>query len=63
MAQDEYRCDLCGATFGSQAELNEHNRKEHARYMCEFCGTIFGSEDDLEQHYREKHPNQLINPR
>jgi len=38
MAQDQYRCGECGATFGSKAcgavvtserELEEHNREMH----------------------------------
>lgn len=29
MADDQYECDMCGATFDSQAELEEHNQEEH----------------------------------
>lgn len=30
MAQ-QYKCPICGATFGSQSELDEHAKKEHAK--------------------------------
>lgn len=26
---DEYECDLCGASFDSRDELDEHNQEEH----------------------------------
>jgi uncharacterized C2H2 Zn-finger protein len=29
MAQDSYKCEACGATFNSQADLDRHNDKEH----------------------------------
>ncbi len=29
MPDDQYECNMCGATFDSQEELEEHNRKEH----------------------------------
>lgn len=32
MAQD-YTCSMCGATFGSQAELDRHNQEQHAEEM------------------------------
>lgn len=28
---DEYECDMCGATFDDQAELEEHAREEHGK--------------------------------
>ena len=33
MADDEYECDMCGATFDTQEELQEHNREEHDQEM------------------------------
>ena len=33
MADDEYECDMCGATFDSQEELEEHAREEHGKEM------------------------------
>ena len=56
MAQDQYRCEDCGATFNSKAELEQHNRTMHARYTCESCGATFNSESELEAHNRQAHP-------
>lgn len=30
---DELECDMCGATFDTQEELQEHNREEHDQEM------------------------------
>lgn len=30
---DEYECDMCGATFDSQEELDQHNQEEHSEEM------------------------------
>lgn len=30
---DEYECDMCGATFDDQEELEEHAREEHDKEM------------------------------
>lgn len=29
MAQDQYECGMCGATFDTEEELREHNQEEH----------------------------------
>lgn len=63
MAQDEYRCQECGATFGTNAALEEHNRIFHSRYTCEVCGAVVTSERDLAQHNREMHPELDKTPR
>jgi len=63
MAQEQYRCEECGATFGSKAGLEEHNRMLHSRYTCEACGEVFTSERDLEEHNRQQHPEMQKNPR
>jgi DNA-directed RNA polymerase subunit RPC12/RpoP len=63
MAQDQYRCGECGATFSSKAGLEEHNRMTHSRYTCEACGAILTSERDLEEHNREVHPEMEKNRR
>lgn len=26
---DDYQCDMCGASFDSQEELEQHNQEEH----------------------------------
>jgi transposase-like protein len=56
MAQDQYKCNECGATFNSKAELEQHNRTVHSRYTCEACGQTFTSESELEAHNRQMHP-------
>jgi len=30
---DEYECDVCGASFHDQEELEEHAREEHGQEM------------------------------
>lgn len=30
---DEYECDMCGATFDTEEQLQEHNQEEHADEM------------------------------
>jgi transposase-like protein len=56
MAQNQYKCEECGATFNSQAELEKHNRTMHSRFTCEACGQMFNSEAELEAHNRQMHP-------
>jgi DNA-directed RNA polymerase subunit RPC12/RpoP len=63
MAQDEYRCAECGATFSTQAELAEHNRRVYSRYTCEDCGAVLTSERELEEHNRQLHPELQRTPR
>ncbi|KCZ71540.1 hypothetical protein ANME2D_02273 [Candidatus Methanoperedens nitroreducens] len=31
MAPEQYKCQMCGATFGSEPELKEHAEKEHKK--------------------------------
>ena len=56
MAQNQYKCEECGATFNSQAELETHNRTMHSRFTCEACGQTFNSQAELEDHNRKMHP-------
>ena len=63
MTQEQYRCNECGATFGSKAGLEEHNRLLHSRYTCEVCGAIVTSERELEDHNLHLHPEVQKNPR
>lgn len=30
---DEHECDLCGATFDNEEDLQEHNREQHEQEM------------------------------
>ncbi len=63
MAQDQYRCEECGATFNSQAALEQHNRTTHSRFTCEACGQTFSSERELEEHNTQMHPEMNKTPR
>lgn len=63
MALNQYKCEECGATFNSEAALEEHNRSMHSRYKCEACGQVFSSESELEAHNRVAHPEQERTPR
>ena len=56
MAQDQYRCEECGATFSSKEGLEQHNRTVHSRFTCEACGATLNSESELEAHNRQAHP-------
>jgi DNA-directed RNA polymerase subunit RPC12/RpoP len=56
MAQNQYKCEECGATFNTEAEREQHNRSVHSRYSCEACGQILNSESELEAHNRQMHP-------
>lgn len=58
MAQNQYKCKECGATFNSEAELERHNRTMHSKYKCEACGQVFNSESELEAHNRVAHPKK-----
>ena len=63
MAQEQYRCGECGATFSNASELEQHNRTMHSRFTCEACGETFTSERDLEEHNRQRHPEMNRTPR
>ena len=56
MADHPYRCEECGATFHSGAELEQHNRTVHSRYTCDICGETFDSEKEFEAHNQITHP-------
>jgi DNA-directed RNA polymerase subunit RPC12/RpoP len=58
MAQNQYTCEECGATFNTEAELERHNRTMHSQYKCEVCGATFSSESELDAHNRNMHPKQ-----
>lgn len=58
MVQDQYKCEVCGATLHSTAELEEHHRKMHPQYGCDICGETFSSESELETHNQIAHPEQ-----
>ena len=58
MVQRQPTCEICGATFDSEADLEDHHRKLHPKYGCAICGETFSSESQLEMHYRVEHPEQ-----
>ena len=62
MAQNQYKCEACGASFNSEAELEQHNRAMHSQYKCEACGQTFNSQSELEAHTRTAHPEQQGTP-
>lgn len=56
MTQNQYRCEDCGATFNTEAELQEHKRRMHSQYQCDVCGQTFTSESQLQAHNSVAHP-------
>ena len=56
MAQNQHKCEACGASFNTEAELEQHNRTMHSQYKCEACGATFNSESELDAHNRNMHP-------
>ncbi len=53
-----FTCPQCGATFGSQAELDEHIATAHPPvYTCFYCGATFGSQAELDAHTLTEHPS------
>jgi hypothetical protein len=58
MAQDQYKCEVCGATFAGQAELEGHRRSMHPQHGCDICGETFSTERELEIHRNIEHPEQ-----
>jgi len=59
---NKYRCEECGATFESQVEWEQHNRKVHSRYTCEYCREHFDAKDEFEAHNFKMHPEQQKMP-
>ena len=52
----KYYCDICGAEFGSIAELTAHRRMAHpevAAYQCPYCGSAFATAEELNKHVLE----------
>ena len=56
MVQNEHKCNICGATFDNERDLQKHNRTTHALYQCDACGRTFESESALRNHYWIFHP-------
>jgi predicted SprT family Zn-dependent metalloprotease len=58
MSHDEFRCNVCDATFDTEAELEKHTRTMHAQYICGICGRTLHSQHELEIHNRIMHPEE-----
>jgi hypothetical protein len=58
MVEKEYKCNVRGAAFDSQRELDGHNRSMHPQNRCEECGRTFKSEGELKTHYWIAHPQE-----
>ena len=56
MTQNQFECEICGATFQGEAELERHNRAMHSQFKCEACGQVFNSASELEDHSHIAHP-------
>ncbi len=57
---NQYRCDACGATFTSQAELVDHAKQTHAsaarqQFKCSACEATFKSQAELMEHAKKHH--------
>ncbi len=56
MADNEYTCEECGATFDNGVEWEQHNRTVHSRYTCETCHETLSSAEEFESHNFKIHP-------
>lgn len=58
-----FECSICGETFGSVEELDEHVKEAHGsqdveNFECSICGERFESASDLAAHMSGAHPGQ-----
>ena len=56
VTQNQYKCEVCGATFISEAEREKHNRIAHSRYTCDTCRQTFDKKAEFESHNFKMHP-------
>ncbi|UCH57645.1 MAG: C2H2-type zinc finger protein [Candidatus Bathyarchaeota archaeon] len=58
LSDEEFKCEVCGLSFLSNKELEEHLR-EHERaselFKCESCKLNFKTREELEKHILEVH--------
>ena len=59
MVQEKHKCQVCGATFETEADLKIHHRTIHERFRCESCGKTFHSESELKTHLWVSHPEDI----
>lgn len=66
MANKEYVCRLCNATFKNYGALMGHmqtnlhfaDQATKKDYECEYCGKLFNRNINLKAHIRTSHPNE-----
>jgi len=63
IAQNQYTCDVCGSSFDTKNELEEHNHIAHSLYKCQVCGEAFDSESELKSHNLVMHPERRTTPK
>jgi len=58
----KYKCATCGASFGSEAELQQHGKMHMQRatpasaaFSCKACGASFQTESELKRHAQTVH--------
>jgi DNA-directed RNA polymerase subunit RPC12/RpoP len=56
----KYKCDNCGAAFGSQNELMTHSKihmqaSKPAGIACQACGMSFQTQAEFQQHQQSMH--------
>jgi hypothetical protein len=58
----QHKCGVCGQTFASITELQEHQRIMHpsrnGEHRCDICGEVFNTEAELGEHRRTMHPEK-----
>ncbi len=56
---DQHRCDVCGRSFETLEQLEEHGRQAHeastSHHECRECGVQFATAQQYEKHAREMH--------
>ena len=62
-SSSSYKCDACGATFGSREELMNHGKMhmksqqpQQQTFKCNACGATFNSQQELMDHAKKSHP-------
>eukprot|EP00179_Madagascaria_erythrocladioides_P012618 CAMPEP_0198367470 /NCGR_PEP_ID=MMETSP1450-20131203/155185_1 /TAXON_ID=753684 ORGANISM="Madagascaria erythrocladiodes, Strain CCMP3234" /NCGR_SAMPLE_ID=MMETSP1450 /ASSEMBLY_ACC=CAM_ASM_001115 /LENGTH=957 /DNA_ID=CAMNT_0044074953 /DNA_START=127 /DNA_END=3003 /DNA_ORIENTATION=- len=50
-----YKCDVCGATYATSADVVIHKQKRHPTYDCEICGAVYATKEDVEIHKSKRH--------
>ena len=53
----EWDCKVCGATFNSKYNMNEHENKFHKRIKCSVCDYMSFGTTDLNEHSKNTQNN------